>query len=204
MSINTKEREGSIKPQRILERKYMLRENTKPTLFALLPLSKISIIHFPYKSPVLSPSISMPNLTNFVKIPLPHAFISLTLCFVGGIIRRMENNGWKMVWKTVFSTVQEAKEKREDGKLRRKFSSRAHQFFSSQIGRKTVERKRSHYAIIGLPSPNVCKFINSTPIFINSTSISNPENQQHTHIHQTHIKIHQTHIQIPINNQSEN
>ena len=101
-----------------------------------------------------------------------------------------------MVWKTIFSTVWEAKEKRDDRKLRRKFSSRAHQFFSSQIGRKTVERKRSHCAITGLPSPNVYKFINSTPI-------SNPENQQHTHIHQTHIKIHQTHIQIHINNQSE-
>ena len=103
----------------------------------------------------------------------------------------MENNGWKIVWKTVVSIVWKAKEKREDGKLRRKFSSRAHQFFSSQIGRKTVERKHSHYAITGLPSPNVYKFINSTPI-------SNPENQQHTH-----IKIHQTHIQIHINNQSE-
>ena len=108
-----------------------------------------------------------------------------------------------MVWKTVFFTVWEATEKREDGKLRRKFSSWAHQFFSSQIGRKTLERKRSHCAIIGLPSPNVYKFINSTPI-------SNPKNQQHTHIqqthikiHQTHIKIHQTHIQIHINNQSE-
>ena len=128
----------------------------------------------------------------------------LTLCLIGGIIGRMENNGWKMVWKTVFSIVWEAKEKREDGKLRRKFSSWAHQFFSSQIRRKTVDRKCSHCAIIGVPSPYVCKFINSTPIFINSTSISNPENQQHTHIHQTHIKIHQTHIQIHINNQSEN
>ena len=126
----------------------------------------------------------------------PH-FYPFTLCLVGGIIGRMENNGWKMVWKTVFSTVWEAKEKREDGKLRRKFSSWAHQFFSSQIGRKTMERKRSHYAITGLPSPNVCKFIYSTPIFINSTSISNLENQQHAHIHQTNIQIH-------INNQSEN
>ena len=96
----------------------------------------------------------------------------------------------------MFFTVWEATEKREDGKLRRKFSSWAHQFFSSQIGRKTLERKRSHYAIIGLPSPNVYKFINSTPI-------SNPKNQQHTHIQQTHIKIHQTHIQIHINNQTE-
>ena len=65
----------------------------------------------------------------------------LTLCLVGGIIGRMENNGWKMVWKTVFSTVWEAKENREDGKFGRKFSFRTHQFFSSQIGRKTVERK---------------------------------------------------------------
>ena len=77
------------------------------------------------------------------------------------------------------------------------------QLFSSQIGRKTMERKRSHCAITGLPSLNVYKFINSTPIFINSTPISNLENQQHTHIHQTRIKIHQTHIQIHINNQSE-
>ena len=88
------------------------------------------------------------------------------------------------------------KEKREDGKLERKFSSRAHQFFFFQIGRKIMERKCSHCAITRLPSPNVYKFINSAPIFINSTPISNPENQQYTHIHQTHIKIH-------INNQSE-
>ena len=95
------------------------------------------------------------------------------------------------------------KEKRKDGKLERKFSPRAHQFFFFQIGRKIVERKCSHCTITGLPSPNVYKFINSAPIFINSTPISNPENQQYTHIHQTHIKIHQTHIQIYINNQSE-
>ena len=66
---------------------------------------------------------------------------ALILCLVGGIIGRMENNGWKMVWKTMFSTIWEAKENREDGKSGRKFSSRTHQFFSSQIGRKTVERK---------------------------------------------------------------
>ena len=73
--------------------------------------------------------------------PSPLSTTSFTLCLVGGIIGRMENNGWKMVWKTVFSTVWEAKENREDGKSRRKFSSQTHQFFSSQIGRKTVERK---------------------------------------------------------------
>ena len=66
---------------------------------------------------------------------------NITLYLVGGIIGRMENNGWKMVWNTVFSTVWEAKENREDGKSGRKFSSRTHQFFSSQIGRKIVERK---------------------------------------------------------------
>ena len=66
---------------------------------------------------------------------------AFTLCLVGGIIGRMENNRWKLVWKTVFFTVWEAKENREDRKSGRKFSSRTHQFFSSQIGRKTVERK---------------------------------------------------------------
>ena len=66
---------------------------------------------------------------------------AFTLCLVRGIIGKMENNRWKMVWKTVFFTVWEAKENREDRKSGRKFSSRTHQFFSSQIGRKTVERK---------------------------------------------------------------
>ena len=108
----------------------------------------------------------------------------------------MENFGWKMRWKIVFSTVWEAKENWDGWKMGWIIFHPDPQLFSSQIGRKTVERKRSHCAIIGLPSPNVYKFINSTPI-------SNPENQQHTHIHQTHIKIHQTHIQIHINNQSE-
>ena len=46
-----------------------------------------------------------------------------------------------MVRKIVFFTVWEAKENREDGKFGRNFSSQTRQFFSSQIGRKTVERK---------------------------------------------------------------
>ena len=121
---------------------------------------------------------------------------SLTVCLVGRIIRRMENFGWKMGWKTVFSTIWEAKENWDGWKMGWIIFHPGPQLFSSQIERKTMERKRSHCAITGLPSPNVYKFINSTPI-------SNPENQQHTHIHQTHIKIHQTHIQIHINNQSE-
>ena len=108
----------------------------------------------------------------------------------------MENFGWKMGCKTVFSTVWEAKENWDGWKMGWIIFHPGPQLFSSQIGRKTMERKRSHCAITGLPSPNVYKFINSTPM-------SNPENQQHTHIHQTHIKIHQTHIQIHINNQSK-
>ena len=77
MSINTKEREGSIKLEINLERKYLLIENTKATLSTLLQLSRISIVHFHYKSPVLSPSVSVPNLINSVKIPLLHACVSL-------------------------------------------------------------------------------------------------------------------------------
>ena len=96
-----------------------------------------------------------------------------------------------------------SKGKKRGWKTWEKIFLRAHQFFSSQIGRKIVERKLSYRGITQMPSPNVYKFINSTPIFINSTPISNLENQQHTHIHQTRIKIHQTHIQIHINNQSE-
>ena len=121
------------------------------------------------------------------------------VCLVGRIIGRMENFGWK----TVFFTVWEAKENWDGWKMGWIIFHPGPQLFSSQIGRKTMERKRSHCAITGLPSLNVYKFINSTPIFINSTPISNLENQQHTHIHQTRIKIHQTHIQIHINNQSE-
>ena len=48
----------------------------------------------------------------------------------------MENNGWKMVWKTVFSIVWEAKEKREDGKPGRKFSSEPTNFFPPKSGGK--------------------------------------------------------------------
>ena len=80
-------------------------------------------------------SHSLYKISNLVQLS------SFTLCLVGGIIGRMENNGWKIVWKTVFFIVWEAKENREDGKSGRKFSSRTQQFFSSQIGRKTVERK---------------------------------------------------------------
>ena len=105
--------------------------------------------------------------------------------------------------KQYFSLFGKQRKTGTDGKWDGLFFTRTHNYFPPKSGGKLWERKRSHCAITGLPSPNVYKFINSTPIFINSTPISNLENQQHTHIHQTRIKIHQTHIQIHINNQSE-
>ena len=98
--------------------------------------------------------------------------------------------------KQYFSLFGKQRKTGTDGKWDGLFFTRTHNYFPPKSGGKLWERKRSHCAITGLPSPNVYKFINSTPIFINSTPISNPENQQHTHIHQTHIQIH-------INNQSE-
>ena len=66
---------------------------------------------------------------------------SLALCLVGAKIGRMENRGRKIGWKTVFSTVWQKKENREEEKPRRKFSLLGPQFSSSQIGRKMLERK---------------------------------------------------------------
>ena len=108
---------------------------------------------------------------------------TLTLCLVGGIIGRMENNGWKMVWKTVFSTVWEPKEKREDGKLRRKFSSGPTNFFPPKSGGKLWRENVLTMQLLDCPLPmsansstthpysstvHPCQTqkINSTPIFI--------------------------------------
>ena len=66
---------------------------------------------------------------------------SLALCLVGVKIGRMENRGRKIGWKTVFSTVWQKKENREEEKPRRKFSLLGPQFSSSQIGRKMLEEK---------------------------------------------------------------
>ena len=66
---------------------------------------------------------------------------SLTLCLVRVILEMMENIGRKSGWKTVFSTVWQRVKNTEDGKSGRKFSLPGPQISSSQIGRKTIERK---------------------------------------------------------------
>ena len=68
-------------------------------------------------------------------------FPRLTLCLVGLILERMENIGKKSGWKTVFSTVWQMMKNTTDGKPGRKFSLLGPQISSSQIGRKTMERK---------------------------------------------------------------
>ena len=57
------------------------------------------------------------------------------------ILERMENIRRKSGWKTVFSTVWQRVKNTEDGKPGRKFSLPGPQISSSQIGRKTMERK---------------------------------------------------------------
>ena len=90
------------------------------------------------------------NTTNISRPYLPYivGFIftllldpSLTLCLVMVILERMENIRRKSGWKTVFSTVWQRVKNTEDGKPGRKFSLPGPQISSSQIGRKTMERK---------------------------------------------------------------
>ena len=57
------------------------------------------------------------------------------------ILERMENIRRKSGWKTVFSTIWQRVKNTEDGKPGRKFSLPGPQISSSQIGRKTMERK---------------------------------------------------------------
>ena len=64
-----------------------------------------------------------------------------TLCLVGVNLGRMENIGRKIRQKTVFFTVWQKKENKEEGKPGRKFSLSGPQNSSSQIGRKMLERK---------------------------------------------------------------
>ena len=66
---------------------------------------------------------------------------TLTLCLVWVKIGRMENIGRKIGWKTVFFTIWQKKENREEGKPGRKFSLLDPQNSSSQIRRKMLERK---------------------------------------------------------------
>ena len=94
------------------------------------------------------------------------------VCLVGRIIGRMENFGWKMGWKTVFSTVWEAKENWDGWKMGWIIFHPGPQLFSSQIGRKTVGEKTF----------SLCNYW---------TALSQrlQIHQQHTHIHQQHTHI---------------
>ena len=78
--------------------------------------------------------------------------VTLTLCLVGVNLGRMENIGRKIEWKTVFSTVWQTRENREEGKPGRKFSPSGPQIFSSQIKRKSLKRKCSLDTFTIMPS----------------------------------------------------
>ena len=64
----------------------------------------------------------------------------------------MENVRRKMGWKTEFSSVWEWEENRGSGKPRRKFSLPSPQIFSSQIRRKSNDRKMSQCNFTVMPS----------------------------------------------------
>ena len=66
----------------------------------------------------------------------------------------MENIGRKIGQKTEFSSVWEQRENRKGGKPGRKFSLPGPQIFSSQIGRKSHERKLPHCTFTIMPSPD--------------------------------------------------
>ena len=77
---------------------------------------------------------------------------SFTLCLVGWNLGRMENVRTKMEWKTEFSSVWEWEENRGSGKSERKFSLSSSQIFSSQIKRKSNERKLPQCSFTVMPS----------------------------------------------------
>ena len=81
-----------------------------------------------------------------------HKKYSLTLCWVGVNLGRMENIGRKIKWKTMLSIVWQTRENRDEGKPRRKFSLPGPQIFSSQIGRKSLKRKCSLSTFTIMPS----------------------------------------------------
>ena len=77
----------------------------------------------------------------------------LTLCLVGVNLGGMENIGRKMQSKTLFCCVWQAEENKRSGKPRRLFSLPGPQIFSSQIGRKSLERIFSPSTFTVIPSP---------------------------------------------------
>ena len=86
-------------------------------------------------------------------IVIPFNSSRLTLCLVGGIIGRMENNGWKMVWKTVFSTVWEARKTKRMENPGENFLPGPTNFFPLKSGGKLWRESCSYREITQMPSP---------------------------------------------------
>ena len=84
--------------------------------------------------------------------PLTTHFLAFTLCLVGVNLGRMEKIERKIEWKTMFSTVWQTRENREEGKSGRKFSLLGSQIFFCQIGRKSLKRKCSLGTFTIMPS----------------------------------------------------
>ena len=94
--------------------------------------------------------------------PLTTHFLAFTLCLIGVNLGKMEKIGVnlgrmekierKIEWKTMFSTVWQTRENREEGKAGRKFSLPGSQIFFSQIGRKSLKRKCSLGTFTIMPS----------------------------------------------------
>ena len=78
---------------------------------------------------------------------------SFTLCLIGVNLGGMENIGRKILRKTLFCCVWQVEENKRSGKPGRLFSLSGPQNFSSQIGRKSLERKFSPRTFTVMPSP---------------------------------------------------
>ena len=88
---------------------------------------------------------------------------------------RMENNRWKMMWKTVFSIVWEAKEKREDGKPGRKFSSEPTNFFPPKSGGKLWRENSLTVELHKCPLPPTLLTNTTTVLESSKKKKKNPE-----------------------------
>ena len=87
---------------------------------------------------------------NFLHLSPPKYFPSHSFTYT--VFGWGENLGRKIEWKTMFSTVWQTRENREERKPGRKFSLPGPQIFSSQIGRKSLKRKCSLGTFIIMPS----------------------------------------------------
>ena len=123
----------------------------------------------------------------------------------------MENIGRKSGWKTVFSTVWQRVKNTEDEKPGRKFSLPGPQISSSQIGRKTMERKVLSQPNYGnaLSFPTVTatqqrrrrQFSNHQ---LSTTQLSPPQPKNNSKTTQKQLKMNSNPIRKPIPNPTQN